>query len=521
MEKVKQWMMAALLLFTQGAWADDAVTVEPSQTLTEIRKSGDCTVYSFNYPSVSSTGEKTVLSSALFAWTPSDRQTTDSIESLHIFSHITITADEERLTTTNRLSKEQNMLLFLPGRQYASFMGGEQADYVGRCIVIAPDYEGYGVTKDVPHPYLSQRLTAQQMIDGVKYGLALYQQVAKESETLLPMKSDWRSFCMGFSQGGAVSLATHREIEEQQLADELHFQGSLCGDGPYDLVTTMRYYLEDNGTSYGVETTHRKGLVTLPAVVPMILKGMLDTHPDMKAYKIEDLLSQQLLDTGVFGWIDSKAYNLDNISFELYQKLQNGIDTLGRKYTPEQMAEMFESPKVGKVWGKMEKMFSPAVYEYLSNASNFDAVPEVATNVGQALHRALADNSVTTGWEPKHRIQFFHSKYDVIVPYGNYQSFRDAHPQGEGNLFRLNDTFNTGDHMDAGTGFFMGMMAMKSYGAYFNWLCESSTTGIESITNNREPIANNQWYTLDGRRLSGKPMRKGVYIYQGKKIIKK
>ena len=248
---------------------------------------------------------------------------------------------------------------------------------------------------------------------------------------------------------------------------------------------------------------------------------MLDTHPDMKAYKIEDLLSQQLLDTGVFGWIDSKAYNLDNISFELYQKLQNGIDTLGRKYTPEQMAEMFESPKVGKVWGKMEKMFSPAVYEYLSNASNFDAVPEVATNVGQALHRALADNSVTTGWEPKHRIQFFHSKYDVIVPYGNYQSFRDAHPQGEGNLFRLNDTFNTGDHMDAGTGFFMGMMAMKSYGAYFNWLCESSTTGIESITNNREPIANNQWYTLDGRRLSGKPMRKGVYIYQGKKIIKK
>ena len=185
------------------------------------------------------------------------------------------------------------------------------------------------------------------------------------------------------------------------------------------------------------------------------------------------------------------------------------------------MAEMFDSPKVGKVWGKMEKMFSPAVYEYMSEASNFNAVPEVATNVGQALHRALADNSVIEGWEPQHRIQFFHSKGDVIVPYGNYLSFRDAHPQGEGNLFRLNDTFNTGDHMDAGTGFFMDMMTMKSYGAYFNWLCEGSTTGIESIINNREPIANNQWYTLDGRRLSGKPMKKGVYIYQGRIIIKK
>ena len=48
--------------------------------------------------------------------------------------------------------------------------------------------------------------------DGAR-GLELYQKMAKESETLLPMKSDWRSFCMGFSQGGAVSLATHREIE--------------------------------------------------------------------------------------------------------------------------------------------------------------------------------------------------------------------------------------------------------------------------------------------------------------------
>ena len=221
MKGMVKWVMAALLLMAQGAWAQ---TVEPSQTLTEIRKMGECTVCSFNYPSVSAMGQSIVLSSALFAWTPADRQETDSIESLHIFSHITITADEECLTTTSGNSKEQNLLLFLPGRQYNYPFGGEQADYVGRCIIIAPDYEGYGVTKDVPHPYLSQRVTARQMIDGVKYGLALYQNMAKESETLLPMKSDWRSFCMGYSQGGAVSLATHREIEEQGLADELHFK---------------------------------------------------------------------------------------------------------------------------------------------------------------------------------------------------------------------------------------------------------------------------------------------------------
>lgn len=210
--------MVALLLVVPGAWAQDA---EPSVKLTEIAKMGNCTVYSFNYPSVSATGKPTVLSSALFAWTPADRQPTDSIESLHIFSHITIASDNERPSTTaTGVSEEQSLLQFLPGRTYTNYMPDGQADYVGRCIVIAPDYEGYGVTKDAPHPYLSQRLTAQQMLDGVKYGLELYQKVAKESETLLPMKSDWRSFCMGYSQGGAVSLATHREIEEQGLADE-------------------------------------------------------------------------------------------------------------------------------------------------------------------------------------------------------------------------------------------------------------------------------------------------------------
>lgn len=511
------FLFALLCMVVQGAWAQN--DAEPSQTLTEIRKMGNCTVYSFNYPSVSAMGKPTVLSSALFAWTPSDRQTTDSIESLHILSHFTITSDDERPSTTKEMSKEQNLLLFLPDRQYANPMGGEQADYVGRCIIIAPDYEGYGVTKDMSHPYLSQRVTSQQMIDGVKYGLELYQKIAQEG-TLLPMKSDWRSFCIGFSQGGAVSLATQREIEEQGLAEELRFQGSICGDGPYDLVTTMRYYLEDDGTSYDVETPHRKCKVTLPAVVPLILKGMVETHPDMAAYKIEDLLSQQLLDTGILDWLDSKEYRIEQLSSMWYDQLQAGVDTLGRHYTREQMAELFDSPKVGKVWGKMEKMFSPAVYEYMSNPSNYDVVPEVATNAAQALHRALVDNSVTRGWEPQHRIQFFHSKYDVIVPYGNYLSFRDAHPQGEGSMFRINDTFSNNDHMDAGAAFLMNLVTMKSYGEYFNWICEGNTpTGVELVHGSRFKVQGaGAWFDLFGRKLNGKPTVPGIYMNNGMKI---
>ena len=518
MKKMMMIAVMAIVCLTASAQnAEGDITLQPSETLTEIKKMGECTVYAFNYPSVSATGEPTVLSSALFAWTPTERLETDCIESLHIYCHITITADYECLTSTSTegMSKEQALLQFLPGRQYTNLIPDDEADYVGRCIVIAPDYEGYGVTKDVPHPYLSQRVTAQQVVDAVQYGLELYQREAAASETLLPMKSDWRSFCVGFSQGGAVSLATHREIEEQGLADELHFQGSLCGDGPYDLLETLRYYIEDDGTSYGVETAHRKGMVTLPVVVPLILKAMFETYPDMASYRIEDFLSQQLLDTGVLGWIDSKSFTTDEIAGKWYEQLQTGIVTDDYQYTPEQMAELFESPKEGKVWGKIDKMFTPAVYEYLSDANNFYAVPEEATVAPLALHRALADNSLITGWEPQHRIQFLHSKGDVIVPYGNYLAFRDAHPLTENNMFRVDDTFSESDHLEAGTTFLMTLLAMRNYGAYFNWLCEDSTTDTLTPTLAQGDGA---WYSLDGRKLNGKPTKAGIYIIRGKKV---
>ena len=111
---------------------------------------GTSTVYSFNYPTINTAGERIVLSSALIAWTPTDdRQESDSIETIHIYSHATIGSDEER-PTSQGFSKEQLMLQTLPRRNYKELLDDKTAAYVGRCIIIAPDYEGYGVTKDLP-----------------------------------------------------------------------------------------------------------------------------------------------------------------------------------------------------------------------------------------------------------------------------------------------------------------------------------------------------------------------------------
>jgi hypothetical protein len=43
------------------------------------------------------------------------------------------------------------------------------------------------------------------------------------------------------------------------------------------------------------------------------------------------------------------------------------------------------------------------------------------------------------------------------------------------------------------------------------------TTGI--VENNREKVANNRWFTVDGKLLQQQPTRKGVYIHNGVKVV--
>ena len=48
---------------------------------------------------------------------------------------------------------------------------------------------------------------------------------------------------------------------------------------------------------------------------------------------------------------------------------------------------------------------------------------------------------------------------------------------------------------------------------------DGETTGIGSIDNGELRIDNDDWYSLDGRRLSGKPTQRGIYIHNGKKVL--
>ena len=129
-----------------------------------------------------------------------------------------------------------------------------------KALVIMPDYEGYGGTVKRTHPYLCQELTARQVIDAVRAGMKLFKEQNGQ------MADGWKTVVAGYSQGGAVAMAVHRMIEQQEgLADELHFCGSVCGAGPYDLIATFRQYVNDDK-------------IYLPAVVPLILRYRRARH---------------------------------------------------------------------------------------------------------------------------------------------------------------------------------------------------------------------------------------------------
>lgn len=103
----------------------------------------------------------------------------------------------------------------------------------------------------------------------------------------------------------------------------------------------------------------------------------------------------------------------------------------------------------------------------------------------------------------------------MIVPYSNYLAFRNAHPDDEDDMYRIDNTFSDSDHLKSGTAFLMKLGS--DFFDYFQWIDTATPTGISD--NKRETITNNHCYDLQGRRVSGKPTQPGLYIVNGKLVV--
>ena len=91
-------------------------------------------------------------------------------------------------------------------------------------LVIVPDYEGYGSTASYPHPYCNRELTAQQVVEGVKAGLAYFE------KKVTSMEDDWSGVAIGYSQGGAIDTDPDMIALNCSYQDFVTDIGQECAD---------------------------------------------------------------------------------------------------------------------------------------------------------------------------------------------------------------------------------------------------------------------------------------------------
>ncbi|MCC8176765.1 MAG: lipase family protein [Bacteroidales bacterium] len=310
-------------------------------------------------------------------------------------------------------------------------------------LVIIPDYEGYGETVDRAHPYLYQSVTARQVLDGIAAGISVCKGATGND------CSNLNSISVGYSQGGSVSMAVHKYIETHGLADTYHYLGSVCGDGPYDPLTHMMKYVEENK-------------VNMPCVLPLIIKGMVDANPYIKGkYTADSFMSTDLVASGALDDIASKAYTTDDINDRI------------KAYSTAHDNCLTNADGVCT----FEKMVVPGLYKYFTGQSmtRSEAKPYVA------LAKALELNNLTKDWTPTLPMICFHSVGDEVVPFCNYESAKSAF-SGSGYFRGVRYTGMTQSHVGTGTTYYLlyegGLVNAVLNGSWKNWAVETNQGGI-------------------------------------------
>ena len=217
--------------------------------------------------------------------------------------------------------------------------------------LIIPDYIGYGVTADKVHPYLVMELTARTVLD-------MYAAVVPflEKAGCTPEHDD--IYLMGYSQGGATTMAVLHEIEHNEIP--IKIRRVFAGGGPYDIKYTYDQFVETNWASY-------------PCAVPIMMQGMVVGNKldlDMSTMMASNIYEN--LDE----WVNSKLYTSNQINALIGTNVTSNLLTpIGMDRTSKEVSE---------------------------------------------LYKAMTENSILTySWTPKAPVFIFHSMDDDVVPFEN------------------------------------------------------------------------------------------------------
>jgi len=362
------------------------------------------------YTTLSATGEE-IECSELLVW-PYNSSAEQRPRNVVIGCHLTILADEECPSNFSSLpfGSDVNML--------ACF--ANPMNY--NALVVIPDYEGYGATRSRNHPYLNREVTARQVVDGAKAGIAWFE------KQQMKLVEGWKSVALGYSQGGAVAASVYRYCHEYSETG-LRLAGAVCGDGPYDPMTTLDQYIDS-------------GKLFMPVSAALLLKGAVDTDDNLKALgcKYEDFCTPEFVKTGVFQFLEEKNVrnkDIHNKFLEVSKSSDDGFkmycwSEAWKAFVPYNAANAANSRlqldlscNNGMSYVPIDQCLRPSLVEYFKKGTIPSDVPIEKI---EALRQCLVRNSIGMGgWLPPQSggITFFHSMADEVVPSWNLYAVED------------------------------------------------------------------------------------------------
>ncbi len=132
-------------------------------------------------------------------------------------------------------SRRENVASVVPLRGFDALFAASTG-YVS----LAPDYLGMGISIDVFHPYIHASV-ADGVIDFIR--------AARNYCCLNDIPLNGQLFLAGYSEGGYVTMATHKAMEEN-FSDEFKVTASAPMAGPHDIMNQANWILSSDSFAY-------------------------------------------------------------------------------------------------------------------------------------------------------------------------------------------------------------------------------------------------------------------------------
>ncbi|MCK9203640.1 MAG: hypothetical protein M0P58_04275 [Bacteroidales bacterium] len=256
--------------------------------------------------------------------------------------------------------------------------------------IVAPDYIGYGASKDKVHPYYDVISTGQASADMLL--------AAKEYFASISRKMSHKVTVMGYSQGGQASLCFLRFVETNPLyQDAFVIDQVFAGGGAYDLIKSYDAFVEKDYSSQ-------------PVTIPLLVLGL--NYGDSLNLDLKQMFAEPLY-SHYNEWIISKKYTTDEVSAMMKET----------KLTRIMAHEAFDRN-------------NPNTKKFIKSLEN----------------NSLIVYGKITNWVPKAKITLLHATDDTIVPYENTDSAYKAFLAAGCNVTKHDIPGK--DHKEAGQDFY-------------------------------------------------------------------